>query len=109
VTRGKIYRTPQPVAERGDKPGYYVVVSRNFIGENTDISTVICAPVYRRVLGIRSEVEIGTGEGLPHRSAIRCDFLMLMFKSKLTVYVGALPAQKMQELDHALKYALSLS
>jgi mRNA interferase MazF len=108
VRRGEIYRTPQPVAERGDKPGYYVVVSRNFIAENIDVSTVICAPIYSLVLGIRSEVEIGSSEGFPHRSAIRCDFLMLMFKSKLTVCVGALPAQKMQELDHALKYALAL-
>ena len=42
VRRGEIYRTQERIAERGDKPGFYVVVSRNFIGENTDISTVIC-------------------------------------------------------------------
>jgi len=109
VRRGDIYRTQERIAERGDKPGFYVVVSRNFIGENTDISTVICAPVYSQILGIRSEVEIGTAEGLPHRSAIRCDFLMLMFKNKLTHLVGTLPALKVRELDEALKYALALS
>ena len=109
MRRGEIYRTQERIAERGDKPGFYVVVSRNFIGENTDISTVICAPAYSQVLGIRSEEEIGASEGLPHRSAIRCDFLMLMFKSRLTRLVGALPALKIRELDEALKYALALS
>ena len=54
-------------------------------------------------------MEIGPGEGLPHQSAIRCDFLMLMFKSKLTRLIGTLPAAKLQELDRALKYALALS
>jgi mRNA interferase MazF len=109
VRRGEIYRTQERIAEPGDKPGFYVVVSRNFIGENADISTVICAPVYSQVLGIRSEVEIGSGEGLPHQSTIRCDFLTLMFKSKLTRLVGTLPALKVRELDEALKYALALS
>ena len=108
MRRGEIYWTGTRVAERGDKPGFYVVVSRNFIARNDDISTVICAPVYSQILGIRSEVEIGPDEGLPHRSAIRCDFLMLMLKSKLTGFVGILPAHKIQELEQALKYALDL-
>jgi len=31
VKRGEIYRTRERVPERGDKPGFYVVVSRTFI------------------------------------------------------------------------------
>jgi len=46
VTRGEIYRTRDRLAERGGKPGFYVVVSRAFVAENEDISTVVCAPVY---------------------------------------------------------------
>ena len=108
MRRGEIYRTQERIAERGDKPGFYVVVSRNFIGENTDISTVICAPAYSQVLGIRSEVEIGASEGLPHRSAIRCDFLMLMFKAKLTHFVATLSPEKIRLLNRALTRALEL-
>jgi hypothetical protein len=60
VTRGEIYRTQEKVAERGHKPGFYVIVSRNFIAQNDDISTVICAPTYSEVLGLRSEVVFGS-------------------------------------------------
>jgi mRNA-degrading endonuclease toxin of MazEF toxin-antitoxin module len=109
VRRGKIYRTREKVPERGDKPGFYVIVSRTFIAENEDITTVVCAPVYSGLLGIRSEEEVGVNEGLPHPSAIRCDFLMLMFKRKLTGFVGTLSDPKIRELDQALRYALDLS
>jgi mRNA interferase MazF len=108
VRRGEIYRTRTKVAERGHKPGFYVVVSRNFVAENDDISTVICAPVYSEILGLRSEVELGGDDGLPRDSAVRCDFLTLMFKKKLTGFVGPLSAEKLKQLNRALIYALEL-
>ena len=77
MKRGEIYRTQEKVPERGHKPGFYVVVSRNFIARNDDVSTVICAPIYSEILGLRSEVVLGPADGLPHDSAIRCDFLAL--------------------------------
>jgi mRNA-degrading endonuclease toxin of MazEF toxin-antitoxin module len=108
VKRGEIYRTREKVPERGHKPGFYVVVSRDFVAGNDDVSTVICAPVYREALGLRSEVILGAGDGLPQESSIRCDFLTLMFKAKLTYFVGTLSREKVDQLDHALKYALQL-
>ena len=51
MKRGEIYRTSEKVAERGHKPGFYVVVSRDFIAENDDVSTVICAPIYSSIDG----------------------------------------------------------
>lgn len=108
MIRGEIYRTGHRSAERGNKPGFYVVVSRQFIADNDDVSTVICAPVYGEVLGISTEVLLGPEEGLPRRSAARCDFLALMFKSKLTGYVAALGPAKLAELDRALAVALDL-
>jgi mRNA interferase MazF len=108
VKRAEIYRAEEKIAERGDKPGYYVVVSRTFIAQNEDVSTVVCAPVYGEVLGLRSEVVVGGEEGLPRQSAIRCDFLMLLFKKKLTRFVGALSREKIGQLDRALRYALEL-
>jgi len=108
VNRGEIYRTQEKIPERGHKPGFYVVVSRNFIAGNDDVSTVICAPVYSEILGLQSEVVLGTEDGLPRDSSIRCDFLTLMFKRKLTHFVGTLTVAKVKELDHALQYALEL-
>lgn len=108
MKRGEVYRTIHRMAERGYKPGYYVVVSREFIAGNGDISTVICAPVYGEVLGLATEVVIGPEEGIPRSSAIRCDFLMLMFKNKLTTMAGRLSGQKLQELNRALARALDL-
>jgi mRNA interferase MazF len=108
VRRGEIYRTKEKIPERGHKPGFYVVVSRDFVAENDDISTVICAPVYSEILGLRSEVVLTTEDGLPRDSAVRCDFLTLMFKRKLTHFVGSLSADKLKQLNHALRYALDL-
>lgn len=98
----------EKVAERGHKPGFYVIVSRDFIAQNDDVSTVICAPVYSEVLGIRSEVVIGAEDGIPQESSIRCDSLTLTFKRKLTQFVATLSAKRKDELDRALKTALAL-
>ena len=105
---GEVYRTRERVSERGHKPGFYVVVSRDFTAGNDDISTVVCAPVYGEVLGLRSEVVIGSEDGLPRESSIRCDFLTLMFKRKLTGFVGTLSLMKQAELKRALRHALQL-
>ena len=108
MKRGEIYRSREKIPERGYKPSFYVVVSRNFVADNEDISTVVCAPIYSEILGLRSEVELGSEEGLPHDSAIRCDFLTLIFKHKLTHFIGTLSPEKFKELNHALCYALEL-
>ena len=54
------------------------------------------------------EVHVNVEDGLPRVSAIRCDFLMLMFKRKLTQFVARLSTDRVEELDHALQYALEL-
>ena len=108
MTRGEIYRAAERSPERGGKPGFYVVVSRSFIAENDDISTVVCAPVYSQVLGLSSEVIVGPEEGLPRVSSVRCDFLALMFKRKLTQFVASLPPRKLEELNRAIAVALDL-
>jgi mRNA interferase MazF len=108
VKRGEIYRTKERPPERGNKPGFYVVVSRSFIATNDDVSTVVCAPAYGNVLGLATEVVVGPEDGLPKTCAIRCDFLTLMFKSKLTGYVSQLTSTKLEELNLALARALEL-
>lgn len=105
---GEIYRSRAALAERGQKPGFYVVVSRDFVGRNDALSTVICAPVYSEFLGLRTEVPVGTEDGLPRDSAVRCDFLMLMLKSRLTTFVSRLTPAKQDQLRRALTVALQL-
>ena len=83
-------------------------MSRSFIATNDDIPTVVCAPAYSNVLGLSTEVVVGPEDGLPKTCAIRCDFLTLMFKSKLTGYVSQLGGAKAEELDRALAKAMEL-
>ncbi|MGH7965718.1 MAG: type II toxin-antitoxin system PemK/MazF family toxin [Candidatus Binatia bacterium] len=109
MKRGEIYRTRERVPERGGKPGFYVVVSRTFIADHDDVSTVICAPVYSEILGLTTEVVLGPEDGLPHSCAARCDFLTLLFKAKLTHFVGTLSVAKVAVLNRALASALELS
>jgi len=108
MKRCEIYRTQERIPERGHKPGFYVIVSRDFVAGNDDKSTVVCAPVYGETLGLRSEVRVGIDDGFPADCSIRCDFLTLMFKTKLTQFVGTLPENKQDELNLALRYALQL-
>jgi mRNA interferase MazF len=109
VTRGEIYRTRERVPERGGKPGFYVVVSRAFVAENDDVSTVVCAPIYSQLLGLTTEVVLGPDDGVPRTSAVRCDFLTLMFKHRLTQFVATLSPEKIGELNRALTVALDVS
>ena len=108
MTRGEIYRSSEKLAERGHKPGFYVIVSRSFIAQNEDVATVVCAPIYSEFLGLATEVAVGTEDGLPHGSSVRCDFLTLMFKRRLTTPAGRLRPVSLKELDRALAVALGL-
>jgi len=108
VTWGEIYRTRDRLPERGGKPGFYVVISRDFIASHDAVDTVVCAPIYSTALGLRTEVVVGPADGLPADSAIRCDFVALLFKRSLTAFVSTLSAPKQRELRRALTHALQL-
>ena len=79
-----------------------------FIAQDEDVSTVVCAPTYSEILGLSTEVSVGPAEGLPHNSSVRCDFLTLMLKGRLSGYVSALTGRKLVELDRALATAVDL-
>jgi hypothetical protein len=57
---------------------------------------------------LTTEVVLGPDDGLPRTSAVRCDFLTLMFKRKLTHFVSTLSAFKLAQLNRALAHALEL-
>lgn len=68
-----------------------------------------CAPITRTIRHIRSEVEVGTDEGLPEASVITCDNVVTVPKSDLEAEpVGRLGLEKKVQLDRALRYALDI-
>lgn len=106
MKRGELYRVRGPPGH--PKPArVFVVVSRQPLIDST-FSTVVCAPVFTQHLGLPTQVSVGTAEGLKHESAIQCDGLVSLEKSRLTDYVGELTFGKLRELDHALLVALAL-
>ena len=73
------------------------------------LSALTCAPITRTIRGIRSEVEIGTGEGLPETSVISCDNVITVPAGVLdAVPVGHLGLEGRVRLDQALRYALDI-
>lgn len=59
-------------------------------------------------MGLTTEVVLGLEDGLARTSAVRCDFLTLMFKSELIHFVGTLSPVTILELNRALAYAREL-
>jgi len=107
VKRGEIYRIKKPTKQDPKRFRFYVVISRQDFIE-TIYETVVCAPIYTNQNNLPTEVYVGADEGLKHDSAIRCDELISISKSKLTNFVGSLSEQKIRELNQALKIALEI-
>lgn len=111
MRRGEIYRVHHPDANRpGNDPKLYrsfVVVSRQVLVDSR-FPTVVCAPILTRGHGFSTQVSVGVDEGLKHESWILCDNLVSLRKVQLTRFVGSLARSKVEELDRALKMALSL-
>ena len=84
----------------------FLIVSRQE-AIDSGFSTVICAPIYSRYSDIITQVEVGVDEGLKHDSAVFCDELISLSKSKLTDFIGCLPMDKMDEVNAALRIALA--
>jgi mRNA interferase MazF len=106
MKRGELYRVRRPPGD--PKPArVFIVVSRQPLIDST-YSTVICAPVFTHSHGLPTQVAVNTEEGLKHASAIQCDGLLSLEKSRLTDYVGELSADKLRDLDNALLVALGI-
>jgi len=107
MKRGELYRIALASKEDTKKQRVYVVVSRQELIDSV-YSTLICAPIYTNYEGLSTQVPVGVEEGLKHPSAIRCDELISILKSRLTDYVGTLSQAKLFELGLALSIALGI-
>ncbi len=106
MKRGDLYLVRKPGRDAKKQRVFAVVSRQDFI--DTRFSTVICAPVYSRRLGLSTEVAVGIAEGLKGECAIHADALASVPKSMLTDYVGSLGPMKLAQLDQALRIALAV-
>ena len=107
MKRGELYRVRLGSKTDTKKQRIYVIVSRQELIDSS-YSTLICAPVYSNYDGLSTQVPVGVHEGLKHPSAIRCDELISILKSRLTDYAGTLSEEKFYELKQALAIALGI-
>ena len=104
VTRNQIYW-----ADLGPPAGRrpVCVLTRDAVA--SVLTAVTCAPITRTIRGIRSEVEIGTDQGLPEPCVISCDNVITVPISELDPEpVGRLDEIKRVELDRAMRFALDI-
>ncbi len=107
MKRGDLYRVAHPSARDPKRSRVFVVVSRQVLIDS-QLSTVICAPIYTNYHGLSTQVFIDADDGLIHSSSIHCDELVSLPKSMLTDYVGTLSISKIAELNHAMRIALNI-
>ena len=107
MKRRDLYRVRHPSARDPKRSRVFVVVSRQLLIDSR-FSTVVCAPLYSVHDGLSTQLRVGIEEGLKHTSSIHCDELVSLPKASLTDYVGSLPAQKLSELNRALRAALAV-
>ena len=107
MKRGDLYRVSNPSSRDPKRFRVFVVASRQVLIESR-FSTVVCVPVYSAHHGLSTQVLVGVDEGLKHESSIHCDELVSLPKSALRHYIGTLTAEKVEELNKALKMALDI-
>jgi mRNA interferase MazF len=107
IARGDVYLVSPPPGKDPKRARSLVVVSRQTLCDSK-ADKVICAPINTNADGRSTEVPVGTDEGLKHASVINCDQLILVHKSALTDYRGALSGEKLRRLRDALRVALAI-
>ena len=107
LSRGDVYLVSPPPGNDPKRARAMVVVSRQTLCDSK-ADKVICAPINTNADGRSTEVAVGVEDGLKHDSVINCDQLILVHKSVLTNYVGALSPRKVAALSDALRIALAV-
>jgi mRNA interferase MazF len=103
VRRGEIWWA-ELAPPAGRRP--VVLLSRD---EAYDIrSLIIVAPITTRIRHIPSEVFLGTDDGMPQECVANLDTITTIPKDCLRSRLITLGAQKLKEIDAALRFALGL-
>lgn len=97
MQRGDLFLVTRSGTQDPRKQRVFVVVSRQVLIDSK-FSSVICAPVYTRYDGLRTQVTVGVDEGLKHPSSVHCDELASLPKAMLACFVGNMKRAKLEEL-----------
>ena len=91
---------------RLDKVRPVLILTRELVRPHLNRVTV--APITSTVLGLSTEVPVGSANGLDHDSVVSCDNIVTVPKAALGRHIGyLLPAQE-AELAHAIRAAFDL-
>jgi mRNA interferase MazF len=103
VRRGELWwaELPAPV---GARP--VVILTRDAVLHT--IQGVVVGLVTRTVRGLPTEVELGRRQGLSVRCVANLDNILTVPRPRLTRRLGACDADKLDELNQAIKVALDL-
>jgi mRNA interferase MazF len=66
------------------------------------------AQITTRIRGIPAEIKLGPDDGVPRTCAANVDTLLTIPLAQLSEFVVVLSAQKLRELDGALRFALGI-
>lgn len=72
------------------------------------LSEVTVAPVTTTVRGIPSEVVLSADDGMPRKCAVNCDHLQTVPRGRVGSLLTSLPAEKMESVATAVRFALAL-
>ena len=103
MRRGEVWwaKFPLPV---GHRP--VVLLSRNEAYAVRNAATV--AEVTSTIRGIPVEVELGPDDGLPKKCVVNLDTIVTIRKDLLIERIAILREEKVDQIDSAIKFALSL-
>ena len=103
MRRGEVWwaKLPLPVGKRP-----VVLLSRNEAYAVRNAVTV--AEVTSTIRGIPVEVELGPDDGLPKKCVINLDTIVTIRKDLLIERIAILRDEKIDQIDSAIKFALSI-
>ncbi len=103
MRRGEVWwaKLPLPVGKRP-----VVLLSRNEAYAVRNAVTV--AEVTSTIRGIPVEVELGPDDGLPKKCVINLDTIVTIRKDLLIERIAILRDEKIDQIDSAVKFALSI-
>ena len=89
-----------------DKKRPILILTRTSILDH--LGEVTVAPLTSTIRDIPSEVVLTTKDGVPRDSAVNCDHIQTVSKSKLGPVITTLSQVKMQQVKQAIQFALAL-
>ncbi len=103
MSRGEVWwaELPSPL---GNRP--VVILTRDSVLQS--IGAVVVAIVTRTVRQLPTEVILGRRQGLPVRCVVNLDNVLTVPRSRLKRQMGAFDADKLAELDQAIKWAFDV-